>query len=49
MVQDPEFIAAAEKRGAELDPTSGAEVQAFVKPIFDAPKEIVEIAKKAID
>ena len=49
MVQDPEFIAAAEKRGAELDPTGGAEVQAFIKPIFDAPKEIVEIAKKAVD
>jgi hypothetical protein len=48
-VQDPDFIAAAEKRGAELDPTGGAEVQAFIKPIFDAPKEIVEIAKKAID
>ena len=29
--------------------TGGAEVQAFIKPIFDAPKEIVEIAKKAVD
>jgi tripartite-type tricarboxylate transporter receptor subunit TctC len=48
MVQDPEFIAAAEKRGAELDPTSGAEVQTFVKPILDAPKDIVDIAGKAM-
>ncbi|MDQ4135546.1 MAG: tripartite tricarboxylate transporter substrate binding protein [Pseudomonadota bacterium] len=49
MVQDPEFIATAEKRGAELDPTSGADTQAFVKPILEAPKEIVDIAKKAVD
>jgi tripartite-type tricarboxylate transporter receptor subunit TctC len=49
MVQDPEFIAAADKRGAELDPSSGAEVQSFLKPIYEAPKEIVDIAKKAMD
>ena len=48
MVQDPEFIAAAEKRGAELDPTPGAEVQTFVKPILEAPKEIVDVAGKAM-
>jgi tripartite-type tricarboxylate transporter receptor subunit TctC len=49
IVKDPEFIAAAEKRGAELDPSLGAEVQAFVKPILEAPKEVVDVAKKAID
>lgn len=48
MVKDPEFIAAAEKRGAELDPTPGAEVQTFVKPILDAPKDIVDTARKAM-
>ena len=48
VVQDPEFIAAAEKRGAELDPTRGADVQTFVKPILEAPKEIVDIAGKAM-
>ena len=48
MVNDPEFMAAAEKRGAELDPISGAEVQNFIKPILEAPKEIVDLAGKAM-
>jgi tripartite-type tricarboxylate transporter receptor subunit TctC len=48
MVKDPEFIAAAEKRGADLDPTPGSEVQTFLKPILEAPKEIVDLAGKAM-
>ena len=48
MVQDPEFIAAAEKRGAELDPTPGVEVDKFRDQIIRTPKELIELADKAM-
>jgi tripartite-type tricarboxylate transporter receptor subunit TctC len=48
LVKDPEFLAAAEKRGAEIDPTSGLEVQKVVKQIIDAPKDVIELATKAM-
>jgi tripartite-type tricarboxylate transporter receptor subunit TctC len=48
VVKDPEFIAAAEKRGAELDPTPGAQVDKFRDQILSTPKELVELADKAM-
>jgi tripartite-type tricarboxylate transporter receptor subunit TctC len=48
LVQDPEFIASAGKRGAELDPTPGAEVDKFRDKIMSAPKDLVEAADKAM-
>ncbi|HEX2727110.1 MAG TPA: tripartite tricarboxylate transporter substrate-binding protein [Beijerinckiaceae bacterium] len=48
VVQDPEFIASAEKRGAELDPTPGAEVDKFRDKIMGAPQDLIEAADKAM-
>jgi tripartite-type tricarboxylate transporter receptor subunit TctC len=45
MVADPAMIALADKRQLLLDPTSGKEVQGYVKAIIDTPPDIV---KKAI-
>ncbi len=48
MVSDPEMIELATKRGLELDPTSGGEVQKIVDSIINAPKELIEKAAKAM-
>lgn len=49
LVKDPEFLKAAEKRKADLEPTPGAEVQKYADGIAKAPKEIVDAAKKALE
>jgi tripartite-type tricarboxylate transporter receptor subunit TctC len=48
MVKDPGFLADAKKRGAEIDPSTGAEVQKASLAIIAAPKDIVEIATKGM-
>lgn len=48
MVKDPEFLATAEKRKLEIDPTPGVEVQRIANEILTAPPEIVEGAAKAM-
>ena len=48
MVADPELIEMARKRGLELDPTSGIEVQKIVEEIIRSPKELIERAAKAM-
>jgi tripartite-type tricarboxylate transporter receptor subunit TctC len=48
MVKDPEFLAAAEKRSAEIDPTPGAEVQKYSEGILNAPPEVIATATKAM-
>lgn len=48
MVKDPELIAAAEKRGLELDPTPGIEVQKISDAIITSPKALVDAAAKAM-
>ena len=48
MVKDPEFLAAAEKRTAEIVPTPGAEVQKCSEGILNAPPELIAIATKAM-
>lgn len=49
MVADPAFEKEADKRGADLEPTPGVEVQKYSDGIAKAPKEIVEAAKKAVE
>ena len=44
MVKDPDFIADAVKRRAELDPVPGLEVQRISDGIVNAPKAIVQMA-----
>lgn len=48
MVRDPEMLEMAKKRGLEIDPTSGADVQKIVDRIVNAPKDLIEKAAKAM-
>jgi tripartite-type tricarboxylate transporter receptor subunit TctC len=47
MVKDPQFIAQAERIGAELDPTPGVEIQKVSDAIVATPKEILDLATAA--
>jgi tripartite-type tricarboxylate transporter receptor subunit TctC len=48
MAKDPEFLAEAKKRGAEIDPSPGAEAQKASLAIVGADKDVVELAKKGM-
>ena len=48
MVKDPDFLAAAKTRGAEIDPSPGEEVQKASLAIIHAPKDVVELATKGM-
>ena len=48
MVADPEMIEMAKRRGLELDPTPGVDVQKIADDIIKAPKELIERAAKAM-
>ncbi len=48
MVSDPEMIELAAKRGLELDPTPGAEVQKTADRIINAPKDLIAKAAAAM-
>jgi tripartite-type tricarboxylate transporter receptor subunit TctC len=48
VVVDPQFLADAKKRGAEIDPASGDDVQKASLAIIAAPKDIVELAAKGM-
>jgi tripartite-type tricarboxylate transporter receptor subunit TctC len=45
---DPQFLADAEKVRIDIEPLSGAKVQEVVKKLYEAPKEIIERARRAI-
>jgi hypothetical protein len=46
---DPKFLADAKKLRIDVAPLSGARVQEVVKKLFEAPQEIVALARKAIN
>lgn len=48
VVKDPEFIADAAKRSADLEPTPGDTVQACSDRIARAPGNVIEAATRAI-
>jgi tripartite-type tricarboxylate transporter receptor subunit TctC len=48
LVVDPEFLAEAAKRRAEVDPLPGAAVQTISDGIVNAPKPIVQMAMDAL-
>ena len=48
VVKEPAFIADAKKRGAELDPSPGAEVQKANLAIIGAPQDVIEVATKGM-
>jgi tripartite-type tricarboxylate transporter receptor subunit TctC len=43
---DPEFVATATKRGLEIRPLGGADMQDFVSRIYTAPQPLVQRVKK---
>jgi tripartite-type tricarboxylate transporter receptor subunit TctC len=49
LVKDPAFLADAERAKAQIDPTSGEELQRDLVALFKAPKDIVEKSKVAMD
>jgi tripartite-type tricarboxylate transporter receptor subunit TctC len=48
MVKDPAFIDDIKKKKFELDPISGAELEAIVKEVMTQPSEIIERLKKLL-
>jgi len=43
-MKDREFIAEAEKSGLEIDPTSGAEMESFLKDLYQTPRALMDRA-----
>ncbi|HEU0069743.1 MAG TPA: tripartite tricarboxylate transporter substrate-binding protein [Alphaproteobacteria bacterium] len=48
-MQDPAFLAEAEKRNLTLDPVDGERMQAMLAKLHDYPRDIVEMAAKLSD
>lgn len=46
MLKDPEFLAAAEKRGYEVDPISGEEMTSLIVDLAKTPKDVVARANE---
>jgi hypothetical protein len=44
VVKDPEFLAQAERAGAEVDPTPGVEIQKISDAIAATPKDVIDMA-----
>ena len=47
-LKDPEVVAEAKKGRMDVEPTSGEELEALVKEIFDSPPEVIERVKKLL-
>jgi tripartite-type tricarboxylate transporter receptor subunit TctC len=47
-MSDPDVIAEAKKGRMDIEVTSGEELEALVKEIFDSPPEVIERAKKML-
>lgn len=47
-VRDPQFLEEAKKRGLEMDPANGEELEQLAKEVIDQPPEVVERMKKLL-
>jgi len=47
-LRDPELLAEAKKGRLDIEPTSGEELEALVREIFDSPPEVIERVKKLL-
>jgi tripartite-type tricarboxylate transporter receptor subunit TctC len=47
-LKDPAFLADAEKLQMEVDPLTGAEIEALLKTAYAAPREIVQRAAQLV-
>jgi tripartite-type tricarboxylate transporter receptor subunit TctC len=48
-MKDPEFLAEAEKRGLEINPVSGHDLEKLITELYQTPKDIVAEAHEAIE
>jgi hypothetical protein len=48
-MKDPEFLAEVQKSGFDIDPMTGEEVQDAITRVFNAPRDVVERSKAAIE
>jgi tripartite-type tricarboxylate transporter receptor subunit TctC len=46
MASDPELLAEAARQSLDVDPVSGAELQALVERLYRAPPDVVELVQK---
>ena len=44
-MKDPELLAEAAKRGWDVDPLTGAELESLAKEVIAQPKEVIERMK----
>ena len=47
-LSDPEAVAEAKKARMDIEPSTGEELEALTKEIFDSPPEVIERAKKLL-
>jgi tripartite-type tricarboxylate transporter receptor subunit TctC len=47
-MKDPEFLAEARKLNLDVDPVTGAEVEALIREVYAAPPDVVTIAREAM-
>jgi len=47
-MKDPQFVAEAQRMNADLSPTTGEQLEAFVNEALSFPPEIVELLKEAL-
>jgi tripartite-type tricarboxylate transporter receptor subunit TctC len=47
-LKDPELKAEAEKRGYELEPVGGEELERLAKEVMSQPPEVIERMKKVL-
>ena len=48
-MKDPEFLAEAEKRGLEINPVSGHDIEKLLAELYRTPKDVVAEAREAIE
>ena len=47
MIRDPDFIAESVKRGYEIEPMTGEDLQRVVKEALSMPPDVIERARQA--
>jgi hypothetical protein len=47
-MEDPEFRADAQRGNMDVNPTSGADMEAFLKNLYATPQDVVQKASAAI-
>jgi DNA-binding ferritin-like protein (Dps family) len=48
-MKDPEFLEEAQKRGLEINPVSGRDVEKLIAELYRTPKDVVAEARAATE